>query len=57
MSTSDSRSESRRQFLKLLSGSPLLAYSGLGTIAADGPIAPPRLSLDAAFVALTIPPL
>src|SRR2546425_6319361 len=44
MATSDSSSESRRQFLKFLSGSPLLAYSGLGTIAADGPTAPPRLS-------------
>src|SRR5207247_1649706 len=36
--------ESRRRFLKFLSGSPLLAYSGLGTGAADGPTAPPRLS-------------
>src|SRR5712692_5783753 len=44
MPTSDRRSESRRQFLKFLSGSPLLAYSGLGTSAADGPTAPPRLS-------------
>jgi len=33
MSESEIRSESRRQFLKFLSGSPLLAYSGLGTIA------------------------
>src|SRR3989440_8936495 len=44
MSASDIRSESRRRFLKFLSGSPLLAYSGLGTLAADGPTAPPRLS-------------
>ena len=44
MPTSDSRSESRSQFLKFLSGSPLLAYSGLGTGAPDGPTAPPRLS-------------
>src|SRR5882672_4857105 len=44
MSASDIRSESRRQFLKFLSGSPLLAYSGLGTGAPDGPTAPPRLS-------------
>src|SRR5216110_3318967 len=44
MSASDIRSESRRRFLKFLSGSPLLAYPGLGTIAADGPTAPPRLS-------------
>src|SRR3981189_1844148 len=43
MSASDIRSESRRQFLKFLSGSPLLAYTGLGTLAADGPTAPPRL--------------
>ena len=44
MSASDIRSESRRQFLTFLSGSPLLAYSGLGTGAPDGPTAPPRLS-------------
>src|SRR2546421_5170170 len=44
MSASDIRSESRRRFLKFLSGSPLLAYSRLGTGAADGPTAPPRLS-------------
>jgi hypothetical protein len=44
MPASDIGSESRRQFLKFLSGSPLLAYSGLGTSAADGPAAPPRLS-------------
>src|SRR5438876_6510626 len=44
MSASDIRSESRRRFVKFLSGSPLLAYSGLGTLAADGPTAPPRLS-------------
>src|SRR5439155_1447490 len=44
MSASDIRSESRRRFLKFLSGSPLLAYPGLGTLAADGPTAPPRLS-------------
>src|SRR6266705_7069433 len=44
MSASDIGSESRRRFLKFLSGSPLLAYSGLGTLAADGPTAPPRLS-------------
>src|SRR5205809_739336 len=44
MSASDIGSESRRQFLKFLSGSPLLAYPGLGTGAADGPTAPPRLS-------------
>jgi len=44
MSASDIGSESRRRFLKFLSGSPLLAYSGLGTGAADGPTAPPRLS-------------
>jgi hypothetical protein len=44
MPASDIRSESRRQFLKFLSGSPLLAYTGLGTLAADGPTAPPRLS-------------
>src|SRR6267143_6754556 len=44
MSAPDIRSESRRQFLKFLSGSPLLAYSGLGTGAADGPTTPPRLS-------------
>src|SRR6266436_5861697 len=44
MSASDIRSESRRQFLKFLSGSPLLAYPGLGTGAPDGPTAPPRLS-------------
>src|SRR5438034_782612 len=44
MSASDIGSESRRRFLKFLSGSPLLAYSGLDTPAADGPTAPPRLS-------------
>src|SRR5207245_2057646 len=44
MSASDIRSESRRRFVKFLSGSPLLAASGLGTLAADGPTAPPRLS-------------
>src|SRR5438552_1768676 len=44
MSASDIRSESRRRFVKFLSGSPLLAYSGLGTLAADGPTAQPRLS-------------
>src|SRR2546427_1155680 len=44
MSASDIGSESRRRFLKFLSGSPLLAYSGLGTLAADGPTAPQRLS-------------
>src|SRR3981189_1409203 len=52
MSASEIRSESRRQFLKFLSGSPLLAYSGLGAGAPDGPAAappdgpaaPPRLS-------------
>src|SRR5437667_3964414 len=44
MSASDIRSESRGRFVKFLSGSPLLAYSGLGTLAADGPTAPPRLS-------------
>src|SRR3981189_1644976 len=44
MSASEIRSESRRQFLKFLSGSPLLAYSGLGAGAPDGPTAPPRLS-------------
>src|SRR5213592_4772236 len=44
MPASDIGSESRRRFLKFLSGSPLLAYSGLGTLAADGPTAPPRLS-------------
>src|SRR5881409_1232816 len=44
MSASDIGSESRRRFLKFLSGSPLLAYSRLGTGAADGPTAPPRLS-------------
>src|SRR5712691_1049284 len=44
MSESEIRSESRRQFLKFLSGSPLLAYPPLGAIAADGPTAPPRLS-------------
>src|SRR6267143_4528189 len=44
MSASDIRSESRRRFLKFLSGSPLLAYPGLGTGAPDSPTAPPRLS-------------
>src|SRR2546425_9485038 len=44
MSASDSGSESRRRFLKFLSGSPLMAYPGLGTLAADGPHAPSRLS-------------
>src|SRR5436309_15400758 len=44
MSASDIGSDSRRRFVKFLSGSPLLAYSGLGTLAADGPTAPPRLS-------------
>src|SRR5437667_227181 len=44
MSASDIRSESRGRFVKFLSGSPLLAYSGLDTLAADGPTAPPRLS-------------
>src|SRR3989441_2028031 len=44
MPASDIGSKSRRRFLKFLSGSPLLAYSGLGTLAADGPTAPSRLS-------------
>ena len=40
MPASDIRTDSRRRFLKFLSGSPLLAYSGVGT-SADGPTAPP----------------
>src|SRR3989441_6343274 len=44
MPASDIGSKSRRRFLKFLSGSPLLAYSGLGTLAADCPTAPSRLS-------------
>src|SRR5439155_24231424 len=44
MSASVIRSEGRRQYLKFLAGSPLLAYPGLGPLAADGPTAPPRLS-------------
>jgi isopentenyl diphosphate isomerase/L-lactate dehydrogenase-like FMN-dependent dehydrogenase len=35
--------ESRRRFLKFLSGSPLLAYPGLAGSAGDGPLAPNRL--------------
>src|SRR5260221_7986431 len=38
------KAESRRQFLKFLSGSPLLAWPGLGLLAAgDGPLAPSKL--------------
>jgi len=44
MRAADIRSDSRRWFLKFLSGSPLLAYCGPGTSAADGPTVPPRLS-------------
>src|SRR3982074_2636140 len=44
MSASDIGSESRRRFLKFLSGSPLWAYAGVGRGAADAPTAPPRLS-------------
>ena len=43
MSGSDVRAESRRRFLKFLSGSPLLAYPGLGGFAAEGPTAPTKL--------------
>jgi 4-hydroxymandelate oxidase len=39
----DLRAESRRRFLKFLSGSPLLAYSGFAGSAADGPLAPSKL--------------
>jgi 4-hydroxymandelate oxidase len=43
MSRPDLRAESRRRFLKFISGSPLLAYSGLAGSAADGPVAPNKL--------------
>src|ERR1700674_1999465 len=43
MSGSEVRAESRRRFLKFLSGSPLLAYPGLGGFAAEGPTAPSKL--------------
>ena len=43
MSGSNRRAESRRRFLKFLSGSPLLAYPGLAALAADGPSAPGKL--------------
>src|ERR1700694_591382 len=43
MSGSEVRAESRRRFLKFLSGSPLLAYPGLGGFAAKGPTAPSKL--------------
>lgn len=44
MSTHDRQAESRRQFLKFLAGSPLLAYPGLASLAADGPVPPARMS-------------
>jgi hypothetical protein len=37
MSSSNDQSASRRQFLKWLSGSPLLAYPGLAAWAAETP--------------------
>ena len=43
MLESDLRAESRRRFLKFLSGSPLLACPGLARAAADGPQATNRL--------------
>src|SRR6202163_4814953 len=39
----DVRAESRRRFLKFLSGSPLLAYPGLAGFAAEGPSAPAKV--------------
>lgn len=42
MSENRFKSETRRQFLKFLSGSPLLAWPGLGSLAGDGPVAPPK---------------
>jgi 4-hydroxymandelate oxidase len=43
MSEDRFKAESRRQFLKFLSGSPLLAWPGLAGSAADGPLAPNKL--------------
>jgi isopentenyl diphosphate isomerase/L-lactate dehydrogenase-like FMN-dependent dehydrogenase len=44
MSSEDVKAASRRQFLKFMYGSPLLAYSGLGAFAGDGPAAPSKLA-------------
>ncbi|MEI6722354.1 MAG: alpha-hydroxy-acid oxidizing protein, partial [Betaproteobacteria bacterium] len=44
MAASDYQAESRRQFLKFLAGSPLLAYPGLASLAADGTVPPARMS-------------
>lgn len=43
MDVTNARAESRRRFLKFLSGSPLLAYPGLIGFAAEGPAAPAKL--------------
>jgi isopentenyl diphosphate isomerase/L-lactate dehydrogenase-like FMN-dependent dehydrogenase len=43
MTDSNLKTESRRRFLKFVSGSPLLAWPGLAGAAADGPLAPSKL--------------
>src|SRR3954464_7432099 len=43
MRSADTKAESRRRFLKFLSGSPLLPYASLAAAAGDGPLAPNRL--------------
>src|ERR1700686_5860783 len=42
MANRDMKAESRRQFLKFLSGSPLLAFPGMTVFGADGPKPRPK---------------